>query len=177
MKIVQEHEHPALRVTSEKVPAALFGSTELAETIRQMFALLKAEDDGVAIAAPQIGIAKQIFVIAPKVAKTLKENHLVYINPKITKCSQEKKYMDEGCLSVRWLYGQVLRHTRVTITAYDENGVKFQRGAGGLLAHIFQHETDHLAGRLFIDTAINITKLSDDDIVALQNNNTKNNQE
>jgi peptide deformylase len=174
MKIVQEHEHPALRATSEKIATAAFGSPELTETIRQMFQLLKAEDDGVAIAAPQIGIAQQIFVIAPKVAKELKEKHLIYINPKITKRSQEKKYMDEGCLSVRWLYGQVLRHTRVTITAYDENGVKFERGAGGLLAHIFQHETDHLAGTLFIDTAINVTKLSDDAIETITKKNEKN---
>ena len=64
--------------------------------------------------------------------------------------------MHEGCLSVRPLWGEVNRSINATITAYDENGVKITRGAGGLLAHIFQHETDHLDGVLFIDKARNI---------------------
>ncbi len=70
--------------------------------------------------------------------------------------------MPEGCLSVRWLYGEVERSTNATIEAYDENSVKFTRGAGGLLAQIFQHETDHLDGILFIDKARNIMDLPPD---------------
>jgi peptide deformylase len=64
--------------------------------------------------------------------------------------------MPEGCLSVRWLYGNTFRSKKATVTAYDENGKKFVRGASGLLAQIFQHETDHLVGTLFIDHAKNI---------------------
>ena len=64
--------------------------------------------------------------------------------------------MDEGCLSVRPLWGQVERSVNATVEAYDENGNKFTQGAGGLLAHIFQHETDHLNGVLFIDKARHI---------------------
>jgi peptide deformylase len=173
MKIVQDGEHPALREESKRVPKELFGTAKLKDIIDQMYFLLSKESDGVAIAAPQIGIPYQIFVVAPDISTGKKEKHFIYINPKITKRSPETKYMDEGCLSVRWLYGQVLRHTKVTITAYDEKGVKFEKAATGLLAHIFQHETDHLAGKLFIDKAIHLHKLSDEDIEKMKENETK----
>jgi len=78
---------------------------------------------------------------------------LVFINPKISKLSREKEWVPEGCLSVRWLYGKTFRSKKATVTAYDEKGKKFTRGASGLLAQIFQHETDHLNGILFIDHA------------------------
>ena len=61
--------------------------------------------------------------------------------------------MVEGCLSLRWLYGNVNRKKKVTIVAYNEKGERFQRGASGLLAQIFQHENDHLDGILFTDKA------------------------
>jgi len=81
---------------------------------------------------------------------------LVFINPKISKLSKEKEWLPEGCLSVRWLYGKTYRSKKAMITAYDEKGKKFQRGASGLLAQIFQHETDHLKGVLFTDHAKDI---------------------
>ncbi|MBI3888666.1 peptide deformylase [Candidatus Nomurabacteria bacterium] len=80
----------------------------------------------------------------------------MFINPKISKLSRDKVWVPEGCLSVRWLYGKTYRSTKATIAAYNENGKKFTRGASGLLAQIFQHETDHLNGILFIDHAIDI---------------------
>ncbi len=81
---------------------------------------------------------------------------LVFINPKISKLSRERAWVPEGCLSVRWLYGKTFRSKKATVTAYDEEGKKFTRGASGLLAQIFQHETDHLNGILFIDHAKDI---------------------
>lgn len=85
--------------------------------------------------------------------KNKKVKDLVFINPKISKLSKEKEWMPEGCLSVRWLYGKTFRSKKVMLSAYDENGKKFIRGASGLLAQIFQHETDHLNGILFTDHA------------------------
>ena len=67
--------------------------------------------------------------------------------------------MEEGCLSVRYLYGKVSRANQATIEAYDEKGKKFQRGGTGLLAKIFQHEVDHLNGILFIDKAKNLEEI------------------
>lgn len=116
-----------------------------------------SQSDGVALAAPQIGLSKRIFVVNPMVyreeTKYKGPKELTFINPKITKTSRDKKLMEEGCLSVRPLYGKVRRSSRVTIEAYDANGVKFEITGSGLLAQVFQHETDHLEGVLFIDKA------------------------
>lgn len=171
MRIMQDGESKVLRSECPKVPKELFGTDELKSMIAEMFKLLAAEHDGVAIAAPQIEIPYQIFVVSPNLTSTKKEKHLVYINPKISKKSPSTKYMDEGCLSVRWLYGQVRRHTKVSITAFDENGNRFEKSASGLLAHIFQHETDHLSGVLFIDKAISLVRLSEEDIEVLESKN------
>jgi peptide deformylase len=78
---------------------------------------------------------------------------LVFINPQILKKSREQELMEEGCLSVRWLYGQVKRAKKVLVKAYDETGKPFTFGGSGLMAQIFQHEIDHLDGVLFIDKA------------------------
>ncbi len=133
---------------------------------------LYQEDDGVAIAAPQIGESLRIFMVrgsALALARKKKSpgdkvpSDLTFINPEITKRSKKKKKMEEGCLSVRWLYGEVERHEKVSLTALDENGRALSMGASGLLAQIFQHETDHLDGVLFIDTAENVRDLPPSD--------------
>ena len=111
---------------------------------------------GVAIAAPQIGVPLRIFLVH-NTSKDPEERELlpdlVAINPKITKLSKKTHIVGEGCLSVGEQYGAVKRATNATIRAYDENGQEYERGAGGLLAQIFQHEVDHLDGILFIDKA------------------------
>ena len=112
--------------------------------------------NGVAIAAPQIGIPLRIFLVHststdPEDAHTLPD--LVAINPRIIKLSKRSRLVGEGCLSVGEQYGSIRRATHATIRAYDENGVEYERGASGLLAQIFQHEVDHLDGILFVDRA------------------------
>jgi peptide deformylase len=81
---------------------------------------------------------------------------LAFINPEIVKISRKKHLLEEGCLSVRWLYGKVERAEKASVIALNEDGKKFRADASGLLAQIFQHEIDHLNGILFIDTAIEI---------------------
>jgi peptide deformylase len=159
-KIVQKEEK-VLRKVAEEVTATVFGSTKLQKVLKDMKTALDREEDGVAVAAPQIGISLRIFLVAPKVREIMESPDLplVYINPEISKISRDKKSMEEGCLSVRGYYGTVKRASRVTVTAYNEAGEKFTRGASGLLAQIFQHETDHLNGILFIDHAKNIKEL------------------
>jgi len=154
-----------------------------------MATALEKEEDGVAIAAPQIGIPLRIFVVShrafeyideeeeqeqafedinadfvslakPPLRKKKTRSDMVFINPVITKLSRKKVWVPEGCLSVRWLYGEVSRAQKATVRAYDENGKPFTWGGSGLLAQIFQHETDHLNGALFIDTARNIEKIT-----------------
>jgi peptide deformylase len=91
--------------------------------------------------------------------KTGIQQNLVFINPIIKKISKDRKLMEEGCLSVRPIFGKVSRATKATVEAYDEYGRKFIRGGGGLLAHVFQHEIDHLEGILFTDKASNMREI------------------
>ena len=169
-KILQT-ENPILRHKAANVSPEEIGIDELKKIIKDMRTALASQEDGVAIAAPQIGVSKRIFLVSERIPgkkekahpqKETKEN-LVFINPKIVKMSKEKKHLPEGCLSVRWIYGEVKRASRVTIEALDEKGKKISRGAGGILAQIFQHEIDHLDGVLFIDKAKNIMEAKPDD--------------
>lgn len=129
----------------------------LPQMLDNMREAMFSQSDGVALAAPQIGLSKRIFVVNPMVyreeTKYKGPQELTFINPKITKTSRDKKLMEEGCLSVRPLYGKVRRSSRVTLEAYDIEGRKFEIMASGLLAQVFQHETDHLDGVLFVDKA------------------------
>jgi peptide deformylase len=165
--IVQKGD-PVLREKAQTLPVEEITSPKVKAILKRMTEGLYQEEDGVAIAAPQIGESVRIFIVSGKVlSPNYPDLHqdevpppdLICINPEIVKLSKTKKKMAEGCLSVRWLYGNVLRSTKATIEAYDENGKKFTRGGAGLLAQIFQHETDHLNGVLFIDTAEDIEDL------------------
>ena len=182
-KILQKEEKVLRRVAKE-VPLSEIQTTKIKKILREMSESLKSQSDGVAIAAPQIGYSLRIFVVSGKVMQIgfptqnvsqadeqkVSEGSdptkndpaeanvadLIFINPKISKLSREKNWVPEGCLSVRPYYGKTFRSTKATATAYDETGKKFTRGASGLLAQIFQHETDHLNGILFIDHAKDI---------------------
>ncbi len=167
--IVQNGD-PVLRTLAPEVKLTNIESKEIQETIKDMKKALHKTTDGVAIAAPQIGVSLQIFVVAGKVfdieqsifeeGKPSTNPDQVFINPVITKLSRDKEDMEEGCLSVHGVYGRIRRSKKASITAFDEYGKKFSRGASGLLAQIFQHETDHLKGTLFIDNAFDLKKIS-----------------
>lgn len=160
---ILQHEHPTLRGTASPVAQADFGTPKLREILDRMSSTLATQDDGVAIAAPQIGIPLRIFVVSGKVLRKKKDGTTApdraFINPEIINTSKDKAWMEEGCLSVRWLYGEVERFTKATVRAQDVNGKSFTLGGGRLLSQIFQHETDHLNGTLFIDKAENIREI------------------
>jgi len=168
-EIVQE-DAPVLRTVAAPVPEKLFGSHELSLLIHEMTEALDAQPEGVALAAPQLGVSYRLFivrkdrVVLPKEQKKLDNETVseppaeieVYINPEIVKTSRKRTRADEGCLSVRGVYGTTTPHERVTIRARREDGTRFERGAGGLMAQIFEHEINHLNGILFIDHAVNL---------------------
>ncbi len=169
VKIVQNGEK-VLREKAKEVPVHEIKGKHIQTVIKDMQKALLSQNDGVAIAAPQIGQSLRIFIVSGRAfdiedgtfdedAKKPLAPDLVCINPVITKLSRKKADMDEGCLSVRYLYGKVKRSTKATVTAYNEQGQKFTRGASGLIAQIFQHEADHLDGVLFIDKAKDIVDL------------------
>ncbi len=161
-----QKEDPTLRKKAGLVAVEEITGTKIQGIISSMKKTLTKESDGVAIAAPQVGISLQIFVVSPRVHrdglsedKKEKATSLVFVNPKIIKQSKRSPWLIEGCLSVRWLYGKVKRSEKVTIEAYNDKGKKIIRGASGLLAQVFQHEIDHLNGILFIDKAKNIENM------------------
>lgn len=162
---ILQKDEALLRKHSEPVPLKDIPTPRIQAIIKKMKTALREEKDGVAIAAPQIGENLRIFVVSgnwlsqEKDEKTETASDLVFINPEISKVSKKKKLMEEGCLSVRYLYGKVARAEKATVTAYDEYGKKFTRGGSGILAQIFQHETDHLEGILFIDKATDVVDM------------------
>lgn len=162
--IVQDGD-PVLRELAKPVPEALFGSDELKQILKDMEHALDAEADGVALAAPQIAIPYRIFIarldrtVPPEEAGSSPEL-VVFINPEIIRSSQRRLEMDEGCLSVRGLYGKTKRHDRATVRARAFDGSTFERGGGGIVAQIYQHEIDHLNGILFIDHATDLVEVT-----------------
>ncbi len=107
---------------------------------------------GVGLAANQIGLDYRMAIIL--IPQSEEENapleRYVLINPKILSMRGER-IEEEGCLSLPGLWAEVKRATDVTIKYIDENGVEQVKRARGLLAKAFQHEVDHLDGKLFID--------------------------
>ncbi len=157
--IILQQDAPELRRVAELVPTSEFGKPKLKNIINELKAALVAEADGVAIAAPQLGINQQIFVVSQRALGKVAVADLVFINPTIIKQAKQTKLLEEGCLSVRWVYGLVRRATKVSVSAYDIAGKKFTYHGSGLLAQIFQHEIDHLRGILFIDQATRVTEV------------------
>ncbi len=166
MKKILQKEEKVLHKVSSEILVKDIKTPKIKKVLKEMAESLRAQPDGVAIAAPQIGYSLRIFLVSGKVfdsnfvrgkgmpdGKAPLAPDLVFINPKISKLSREKDWVPEGCLSVRWLYGKTFRSKKATVSAYDEHGKKFTRGGSGLLAQIFQHETDHLNGILFSDHA------------------------
>ncbi|HWB34074.1 MAG TPA: peptide deformylase [Candidatus Paceibacterota bacterium] len=163
--IVQVGE-PVLRKVAKPLLPKDISARATKAIIAKMKRALAREKYGVAIAAPQVGSSLRIFVVSGKVfdeEKPAAEHEQetasparVYINPQITRSSRKKMEMSEGCLSVRGQYGTVLRHEKVTLKALGEDGKPILQHASGLLAHIFQHECDHLEGVLFTDKTLEL---------------------
>ncbi len=162
MLTIVQKDDAVLRQNATEVPISDIVSPRIQKILADMKVSLAKQKDGVALAAPQIGISLRIFVVAGfALTEDLKRDKnqpddLIFINPVITKLSKNKLEMEEGCLSVRHFYGKTIRSTKATVRAYNEKGEVFERGGSGLLAQIFQHEIDHLNGILFIDHATDI---------------------
>lgn len=155
-KLVPEN-HPALHTIAEEVTREEFANGTVAKIVKDLRQAIKTyKVDGftaVAIAAPQIGVSKRVFIIEDQSSDADRLPTVIAANPRFLKVSKKSHVVGEGCLSIPDRYGLVRRATNVTLEAYDETGKKFTRGAGGLLAQIMQHEYDHLDGILFIDRA------------------------
>ena len=159
---ILQKENKILRDSAKTVADIL--SLQTKRDIEKMARAMRAEPDGIGIAAPQIGISKKIFLVVQEVIDEgpldkMTGAYTAFINPVFKKVSTKKSKDTEGCLSVRGIYGEVARPEKVVIEYFDEHGKKHSRGASGLFARVLQHEMDHLHGVLFIDKATNTRKL------------------
>jgi peptide deformylase len=117
---------------------------ELRTLIADMFETMYAAE-GIGLAAPQVGRSERLAVVDVEGEK------YTLINPEIVSRNGATEKAEEGCLSIPDIYGDVERPPEVTIRAFDENGNQYEASANELLGRCFQHEIDHLDGRLFID--------------------------
>ena len=151
IKRILHYGEPSLREPSKEVHKV---SKKISDLIRDLFDTMYAQN-GVGLAAPQIGVNLRVFVID---ASTKDEplEPMVFINPKIIKKSGAIK-SNEGCLSFPEAYTDVVRYENVMVKAINEHGKTFvmEVTGGNLLARAIQHENDHLDGVLFIDHCIN----------------------
>jgi peptide deformylase len=144
MQVVQAPD-PRLRVKTKPVKKI---SPDLLIQIKRMIKLTKTfvDPEGVGLASTQVGEDGAYFV-----GMNAKNQFKAYFNPEIIKSSKTIKVLTEGCLSIPNYWGEVKRHTWVDVKYMNEQGQIVKERLKGLEAHIFQHEVDHLTGKLFMD--------------------------
>jgi peptide deformylase len=141
---IVKYGNPVLEKPAEKVTVF---DEELKKLIEDMFESMYAAR-GIGLAAPQIGIPRRIAVVDV----TFKEDpdaKLVLINPEVIH-KEGRHSQSEGCLSIPDFRENVSRAEIATVRAQDVNGKLFEKTGDDLLARAFQHETDHLNGKLYI---------------------------
>jgi peptide deformylase len=144
LKILKYGE-PVLEQPAETVDN--FDHPDLKQLIEDMFETMYAAK-GVGLAAPQVGIGKRVTVIDVSVGED-ETKKLVLINPEIT-LREGTQVGEEGCLSIPGFREPVTRSQKVAVKAYNEKGEPIELSGEELLARAFQHEIDHLNGKLFI---------------------------
>jgi peptide deformylase len=138
---IRTYGDPVLKTKAAEV-ANIDG--KIARLVDDMFDTLYDSDAGIALAAPQIGVQKQIFVWE------VDDEAMAIINPTIVESSGEWVY-DEGCLSIPGLYVEMLRPNNVLVRGYTVDGDEVEIEADELMGRLFQHEIDHLHGVLMFD--------------------------
>jgi peptide deformylase len=145
MEIVY-YPHPALRWKSQPIRQI---NDEVRQVVQEMFALMYAHK-GIGLAANQVGLPWQLFVLNLTGDPEEKDEEHVFINPEIVKRKGSEEG-EEGCLSLPKLYGDVRRAAEIIVEGYDLDGQGFEMTLDDLAARCVQHEFDHLQGTLFVD--------------------------
>ena len=149
--------HPTLRRVADEVDPATIKGEEIQSLIQDLFDTC-AVQKGLGIAAPQINVPKQVFIVEvpeynERYGKLIPFPKTVVINPKITVLDEQTQGFWEGCLSVPGLKGYVRRPRKIRLEYYDEKGEQKSVEAEKLGAVVIQHEADHVFGKLFVDRA------------------------
>lgn len=159
-KTIVTYPDPRLRKQCTPVRPNEF-DTSLAALAERMLEIMKASH-GVGLAGPQVGVTRRLFVCNPTGEPG--DDH-VYINPVLTELTGAEE-CEEGCLSLPELRIMVRRAKRCRIQAQDVNGQPIEAEAEDLMARIWQHETDHLDGRLLLDRMNASEKIANKRLIA-----------
>ncbi len=150
--------NPILHKRSSDIDPKEISGKEMQKFVKDMVDTMYAKD-GVGLAAVQVGVGKQLCVIAKEYNELTKRKCLTLINPTWVKLSSKTAWDEEGCLSVPGIYGKVKRYTKIKVKALDEHGKELEFIAEDFFARIIQHEADHLNGTLFIEKAKDLRKI------------------
>lgn len=136
-----QYPNPILRKKAQNIPAITPEIKELG--LRMTEAMRRYQ--GVGLAGPQVGVSLRIIAVQDE------KDVLVCVNPQILEASKEQEIQEEGCLSLPGIYLPVKRPKEIKVRYIDLQGNAVERLARGLVARIFQHEIDHINGRLIIN--------------------------
>jgi peptide deformylase len=149
-----EFGNPILGTAARVLSADEIQSSKIQELIQNMYYTLEHRKYGVGIAAPQVGQGIALSAIDTKPTPTrpdLVRQKLIIINPEIVKTYGQKVEEWEGCISGTELYAKVPRYKKIRLRWHDEQARVQERDFDGFMAHVIQHEVDHLHGILFVD--------------------------
>jgi peptide deformylase len=150
--------NPILRTVARKLEPNEIVSEKIQTLIEDMLFTLEIKKYGIGLAAPQIGESIALSVISVKPTPTrpeLEKSKLIIINPEITQTYGRRTQKWEGCISFgsgrNFPYAKALRWSKIHVRYLDEKGIPQEGDFDGMLAHVLQHEIDHLQGVLFVD--------------------------
>jgi peptide deformylase len=164
-KIIQP-DNPILRKKAHRVTSF---DSKFQQLVDDMVETL-LDAPGVGLAAPQVAVSQRVIVVRLPDDEESRAEYgdeagklYVFVNPEIIKTSKEMVEGVEGCLSIPGYVGRVTRHEQVVVKGFDRRGKPQRIKASGWLARVFQHEIDHLDGRLYIDIASEVWELKPED--------------
>ena len=134
-------------ILKQRVKEALTVPSDIVDLISRMKITMQ-ENDGIGLAAPQINRSERVIII-----QDVRDEEKAYgfLNPRIVKKGRKQTMEEEGCLSLPGLFLPIKRFEKVEVAARTSDNKKVRITASGLAARIFQHEVDHLNGKLIID--------------------------
>ncbi len=154
LKLQTGENNPILRMKALDIPKIDDSLYLLIEGMERIMG-----NSGIGIAAPQVGILKRVFLFTKFDDKGNEIDFVACIGPEILDVSDEEVVMEEGCLSLPGIYGDVKRPKKIKVRYLNIDGDKIEETLSGLSARVFQHEYDHIEGVLFIDRVEKGSKL------------------
>ena len=160
LTVDEKKEEKFLRQKTSELDFKKFTKREITDLILRMRRIMR-KANGIGLSANQIGLDLKMFIVEVPDAQGGLKFYAVF-NPNIEKIGEEVAVFEEGCLSIPGKWGDVSRAGRIVVNGFDKNGKPVKIKAWGLLARAFQHEIDHLNGKLFIDRAEKIYEARED---------------